>query len=42
MAYREHVIAAADGTALYARDYGEGSGLTPADARVLRCHPLRR
>ena len=29
MAYREHFVAAADGTRLYARDYG-GSGLTPA------------
>lgn len=29
MAYREHAIAAADGTRLYARDYG-GGGLTPA------------
>jgi pimeloyl-ACP methyl ester carboxylesterase len=27
--YREHVIAAADGTALYAREHGEGSGLVP-------------
>jgi pimeloyl-ACP methyl ester carboxylesterase len=30
MAYAEHVIAAADGTPLYAREYNEGGGLTPA------------
>jgi len=29
MDYREHLVAAADGTQLYARDYG-GGGLTPA------------
>jgi pimeloyl-ACP methyl ester carboxylesterase len=30
MAYREHLVAAADGTRLYARDYGGEGGLTPA------------
>ena len=28
--FREHMVAAADGTRLYARDYGAGGGLTPA------------